>query len=190
MTQTHQPVIVRRAVAVLFFMAGLCFSSWASRIATIQEKLNISEGQFGAVLFAMPVGLMLSLPLSGWAVSRFGSRIVVSIALAGYGLALIGLGLMPNMFLLAANIMVFGLCSNAVNISVNAQAVATELLYKRPIMASFHGLWSLAGFIGGGIGTLMIGQEIPPSVHFVMIAIVVIGSISVSYTHLTLPTKA
>nr|WP_322624677.1 MFS transporter [uncultured Flavobacterium sp.] len=184
MTQTHQPVIVRRAVAVLFFMAGLCFSSWASRIATIQEKLNISEGQFGAVLFAMPVGLMLSLPLSGWAVSRFGSRIVVSIALAGYGLALIGLGLMPNMFLLAANIMVFGLCSNAVNISVNAQAVATELLYKRPIMASFHGLWSLAGFIGGGIGTLMIGQEIPPSVHFVMIAIVVIGSIFICWRYL------
>jgi MFS family permease len=184
MTQTYQPVIVRRAVAVLFFMAGLCFSSWASRIATIQEKLNISEGQFGAVLFAMPVGLMLSLPLSGWAVSRFGSRIVVSIALAGYGLALIGLGLMPNMFLLAANIMVFGLCSNAVNISVNAQAVATELLYKRPIMASFHGLWSLAGFIGGGIGTLMIGQEIPPSVHFVMIAVVVIGSIFICWRYL------
>lgn len=184
MTQTYQPVIVRRAVAVLFFMAGLCFSSWASRIATIQEKLNISEGQFGAVLFAMPVGLMLSLPLSGWAVSRFGSRIVVSIALAGYGLALIGLGLMPNMYLLALNIMVFGLCSNAVNISVNAQAVATELLYKRPIMASFHGLWSLAGFIGGGIGTLMIGQEIPPFIHFVMIAVVVIGSIFICWRYL------
>ncbi|MFP5436293.1 MAG: MFS transporter [Bacteroidia bacterium] len=184
MTQKYQPVIVRRAVAVLFFMAGLCFSSWASRIATIQEKLSISEGQFGAVLFAMPVGLMLSLPLSGWAVSRFGSRIVVSIALAGYGLALIGLGFMPNMYLLALNIMVFGLCSNAVNISVNAQAVATELLYKRPIMASFHGLWSLAGFIGGGIGTLMIGQEIPPSVHFMLIAVVVIGSIFICWRYL------
>jgi MFS family permease len=184
MTQIYPPTVVRRAVAVFFFMAGLCFSSWASRIATIQEKLSISEGQFGAVLFAMPVGLMLSLPLSGWAVSRFGSRIVVCIALAGYGLALIGLGFMPNMYMLAANIMVFGLCSNAVNISVNAQAVATELLYKRPIMASFHGLWSLAGFIGGGIGTVMIGQEIPPSIHFIIIAVVVIGSIFICWRYL------
>lgn len=184
MTQKYQPAVIRRAVAAMFFMAGLCFSSWASRIATIQEKLSISEGQFGAVLFAMPVGLMLSLPLSGWAVSRFGSRIVVSIALAGYGLALIGLGFMPDMYLLAANIMLFGLCSNAVNISVNAQAVATEVLYKRPIMASFHGLWSLAGFVGGGIGTFMIGEKISPEVHFVLIAVVVIGSIFICWRYL------
>ncbi|MFY7731797.1 MAG: MFS transporter, partial [Flavobacterium sp.] len=70
----QSPTAIRAAVAAMFFMAGICFSSWASRIATIQQKLSISEGVFGAVLFAMPVGLMLSLPVSGWAVNRFGSR--------------------------------------------------------------------------------------------------------------------
>ncbi|MFP9113334.1 MFS transporter [Flavobacterium sp. RHBU_3] len=184
MTKTYQAQIVRRAVAAMFFMAGLCFSSWASRIATIQEKLSISEGQFGAVLFAMPVGLMLSLPVSGWGVSRFGSRKVVSVALAAYGISLIGLGFMPNMYLLALNIMVFGFCSNAVNVSVNAQAVATELLYRKPIMASFHGVWSLAGFIGGGIGTFMIGQQVPPFIHFILISIVTVGSVFICWRYL------
>lgn len=180
----HKPAAIRVAVAAMFFMAGICFSSWASRIATIQQKLSISEGAFGAVLFAMPVGLMLSLPASGWAVNRFGSRKVVCTALAGYAVALTGLGFMPNIFMLAANILVFGFFSNAVNVSVNAQAVATELLFKKPIMASFHGVWSMAGFIGGGIGTLMIGQHIPPSIHFIIMAVVVVIAVFVCWGYL------
>lgn len=180
----YSPPVVRRAVAAIFFMAGLCFSSWASRIATIQENLSLSEGQLGGVLFAMPIGLMLSLPASGWAVTRFGSRIVVSLALAGYGISLIGLGLMPNMYLLAVNVTLFGFCSNAVNISVNTQAVATEVMYKKPIMASFHGVWSLAGFVGGSIGTLMIGQNVPPSLHFIFIAVVSLSTVFIAWRYL------
>jgi hypothetical protein len=37
---TLRPAVLRAAVGAMFFMAGLCFASWASRIATIQQKLN------------------------------------------------------------------------------------------------------------------------------------------------------
>lgn len=36
-------------------------------------------------------------------------------------------------------------------------------------MASFHGLWSLAGFLGGLISTLMVGLNIVPVFHFALI---------------------
>lgn len=61
------------------------------------------------------------------------------------------------------------------NISVNTQAVGVEHLYKRTIMASFHGVWSLAGFTGAAIGTLMIGLGISPLIHFMIIAILTIS---------------
>ncbi|RYE07180.1 MAG: MFS transporter, partial [Sphingobacteriaceae bacterium] len=64
------------------------------------------------------------------------------------------------------------------------QAVATEKLYDKPIMASFHGLWSLAGFAGAAIGTLMIGYGIDPAVHFSIILVLVLIGIAVSYRHL------
>src|SRR5690349_20536892 len=64
----------RIATSVFFFIAGLTFATWASRIPAIQEKLHLSDVGLGGVLFSLPAGLMLSLPLSGWLVSRYGSR--------------------------------------------------------------------------------------------------------------------
>ena len=184
MTSSYKPAIIRRAVAAMFFIAGLCFSSWASRIATIQQKLGLSEAALGAVLFALPVGLMLSLPLAGWAVNKVGSRKVLAISLSMYGLALAGLGFVDNVYMLAANLLLFGVASNSVNISVNTQAVATELLYSKPIMASFHGVWSLAGFIGAGIGTVMIGQGVDPMPHFILITIITIIAVLICWRYL------
>jgi MFS family permease len=181
---TYTPKITRAAVAAMFFMAGLCFSSWASRIATIQQNLSLSDAALGAVLFALPVGLMLSLPLSGWAVTKIGSRSVLTIALIMYGLMLITLGLVTQVYQLIFCLVGFGLASNAVNISVNTQAVATESLYSKPIMASFHGVWSLAGFIGAGIGTFMIGKNILPAPHFMFIAAVTVLSVAICWRYL------
>ena len=56
---------LRIAVGVLFFMAGLCFASWASRIATVQQKMGLSDAALGAVLFSLPVGLMCSIAFFG-----------------------------------------------------------------------------------------------------------------------------
>ncbi|TFF38065.1 MFS transporter [Mucilaginibacter psychrotolerans] len=158
----------------MFFMAGLSFSSWASRIATVQQELDLSDAALGGVLFALPVGLMCSLPFSGWAITKIGSRNLLVAALIVYSISLVTLGLAQNTFQLIICLMVFGFSSNSVNISVNTQAVAAEELYGRPILASFHGLWSLAGFTGAAIGSFMIGHEIIPLYHFIFILVIII----------------
>ncbi|MFK5019479.1 hypothetical protein ACI4CV_27165, partial [Klebsiella pneumoniae] len=76
----HQPRTYRFAVAAFFFIAGICFASWASRIPDISRALNLHEGALGAVLFALPIGSMCSLPLSGWLVSKLGSRKVATMS--------------------------------------------------------------------------------------------------------------
>lgn len=175
---SYSPRTYRLTVSTLFFMAGLCFSSWASRIVTIQQQLGLNEAELGAVLLALPVGLMLSLPVSGWAVTKIGSRNVLIASLSLYAIALVCLGIANHVYILIVCLVFFGLASNAVNISVNTQAVATEKLHRKPIMASFHGLWSLAGFVGAGIGTVMIGSSIPPLTHFLAIAGIVLVSVA------------
>jgi MFS family permease len=163
---------LRIAVGVLFFMAGLCFSSWASRIATIQQNMGLTDAALGAVLFSLPVGLMLSLPFSGWIITKIGSKKLLLAAILVYGICLISLGLAQNTFQLIICLVCFGFSSNAVNISVNTQAVAAEGMYDKPIMASFHGLWSLAGFTGAGIGTVMIANRIDPFHHFILVLVI------------------
>ncbi|MDB5063318.1 MAG: transporter [Mucilaginibacter sp.] len=169
---------LRIALGAMFFMTGLCFASWASRIATIQQNLNLSDAALGGVLFAMPVGLMCSLPFSGWVITKIGSRKLLIGALITYSSCLVTLGLAQNTFHLIICLMLFGFASNAVNISVNTQAVAAEKLYQKPILASFHGIWSLAGFTGAGIGTFMIGKNIIPFYHFGIVFIIIIITIA------------
>jgi MFS family permease len=178
LTTSTSKIALRIAVGAMFFMAGLSFSSWASRIATIQQTMELSDAALGAVLFSLPVGLMCSLPFSGWIITKIGSRKLLISALLVYAIALVTLGLAQNTFQLIICLVCFGFSSNAVNISVNTQAVATEELYKKPIMASFHGLWSLAGFTGAGVGTFMIANGIAPYRHFlVMLVVIFIGVI-------------
>lgn len=174
----------RFAVGGMFFIAGICFASWASRIASIQQELSLSEAQLGAILLALPVGLLLSLPFSGWVIGKTGSRNLLIIAIVSYGIALCCLGLAVNSFQLILALLFFGFSSNAVNIAVNTQAVAAEGLYEKPIMASFHGLWSLAGFAGAALGALMIGYDISPFHHYILIMILMIVGIIFTYPSL------
>lgn len=174
----------RIAVGTLFFLQGLCFATWASRIPSIQQKLNLSESELGAVLLAIPVGSMISLPITGWLVARFGSKRVVTLGVFLYSLTLITLGMAQNTFQLISYLLLFGFVGNFMNIGVNTQAIGVESLYKKPIMGSFHGMWSLAGFAGAALGALMFGANVLPVQHFLMVTIFVViaALVSTRYT--------
>ena len=159
----------RIAVSCFFFLAGLCFSSWASRIPDIRLKLHLDNAALGAVLLGLPAGLLTSLPLAGWLVARFGSRPIALFAALLYAITLPSLGLAAAPWQLVACLFVFGMGGNLLNISMNTQAIGTEALYGRTIMASYHGIWSVAGFSGAAIGTLFIRLGWLPYQHFMVI---------------------
>ena len=159
----------RIAVAVFFFLAGLSFASWASRIPDIKLQLGLSEGTLGLILFALPTGIMSSLPFTGWIISKWSSRTILILAYILYPLTLVLIGMVQTPIQLAGTLFLFGTWSNFFNIAVNTQAIAVEQLYGKTIMASFHGIWSLAGFTGAAVGTLMISLGLVPFWHFCLI---------------------
>lgn len=159
----------RISVSAFFFIQGLVFSSWASRIPDIKDALHLNEAVLGSVLFALPVGQLSAMALSGYLVSRYGSKLVLTVAALLYPAALVGLGAASSIGQLTLGLFLFGITANLCNIAVNTQGVGVERLYNRSIMASFHGLWSLAGFCGGLVSTLMVGYDIPPLMHFCII---------------------
>jgi MFS family permease len=159
----------RIAVSGFFFLAGICFASWASRIPDIQARLQLNSAALGGVLLCLPIGLLSSLPVAGFLVAKYGSRIIVMLAAILYSCTLPMLGFSGTVTQLMITLFVFGFGGNMMNISINTQAVATESLYHKPIMASFHGVWSMAGFTGAAIGTLMVHLHVLPSYHFLCI---------------------
>ena len=174
----------RLAVSLVYFSMGLAFASWASRIPDIKTALQLSDGVFGSILFALPVGQFLMMPISGKLVTRFGSHNVLKFALPAYTVALASIGLVQAGWQLAIVLFLFGVAGNVCNISVNTQGVAAERLYGRPIMASFHGGWSLAGFTGALIGFAMINLKVVPLWHFVFIIVIVWSIVRINYPYL------
>jgi len=164
----------RIAVALTYFCMGLCFASWASRIPDIKTYLNLSDGRLGSILFAIPVGQLLMMPVSGRLVTRFGSHRTIIFALPAYTIFTNIIGWVGSGWQLAIVLFFFGLSANLCNISTNTQGVTTEKNYGRQIMASFHGVWSLAGFTGALIGLMMINLKVAPKWHFLIIMFIIL----------------
>ena len=175
--------IYRIAISIFFFVAGLTFASWASRIPDIKNQLGLSDAGLGAVLFALPVGQLLSLPLSAWLIKKFGSRrVLIAMALL-YPLTLVWLGTVTAIWELATVLLIFGFWANSMNIAMNTQAVGLEKFYGRSIMASFHGLWSLAGFAGAIVGSLFVSAGFSPVIHFSLICLITAFLVVASYKY-------
>ena len=92
-----------------FFLAqGLCFSSWASRIPDVKDIFEVNYAFYwGLVLFLIPVGKFVAIPLAGYLVSKLGSRIMAQVSVLGYALALFAIGTAHNIYLLGVYLFVF-----------------------------------------------------------------------------------
>lgn len=165
---------IRLGIFSFYFAQGLCFSSWASRIPDIKGYLGLNDAAWGTVLLMIPVGQICGMSLSGYLVSKVGSRKILPIALIFYVVALVAIGLAQTEYTLLMSLIVFGFFGNFCNISVNTQGVNVETLFGKTIMSSFHGGWSMACFAGSAIGVLMINLAMTPFVHFSIVGAVVI----------------
>ena len=176
---------IRFAVLSFFLAQGLCFSSWASRIPDIKEIFTVNDALYwGIVLFMIPVGKFVAIPLAGYLVSKLGSRIMVEISIMGYALSLFAIGTALNIYMLGVFLFCFGVFWNLCDISLNTQGIGIERLYGRTIMASFHGGWSLAACLGALIGFIMIVSDVTPFWHFTLIAALILLLTMVSRRYL------
>jgi MFS family permease len=162
----------RIALGAFFFFVGLCFASWAARIPDIQSKFDLSEGQLGTLLLFLPMGSVIGLPIAGWAVHQFGSRLVIMVGSFAYAITLPLIGLAPTTWLLVPVLILYGMLGNTMNISLNTQALNLEDDMGKTILASFHGLWSMAGFTGAGLGALMIYLDFSPAAHYAVVTVI------------------
>lgn len=177
--------LIRFAVLSFFLAQGLCFSSWASRIPDIKEIFTVNDALYwGIVLFMIPVGKFVAIPLAGYLVSKLGSRIMVQISIMGYALSLFAIGTALNIYMLGVFLFCFGVFWNLCDISLNTQGIGIERLYGRTIMASFHGGWSLAACLGALIGFIMIVSDVTPFWHFTLIAALILLLTMVSRRYL------
>jgi MFS family permease len=174
----------RLALSTFFFLSGICFSSWASRIPTIKTAFNYNEAELGTILLCMPVSSLIGLPISGWLVARYDSRIPLLFAFIMLAVSLAGIGFASNTFALVASIGLFAFSLRILNISMNTQAITLQKKFDRKINGSFHGLWSTGGIVGVGFSTLLVALKVSMGVHLAIISAITLLTTFCTYKFL------
>ncbi|MBD0724590.1 MFS transporter [Flavobacterium sp. L1I52] len=173
--KSQTPKGYRLATTVFFFISGFGYSSWASRIPAIKEQLHLSEAEFGTVLFAFPIGLMLTMPFTRRILNIMSSRYCMLLGAVMFNVVLALPGFAAFVWQLVLILLIFGGSRNILNLSMNAQALEVQRLYPKSIMTTFHAVWSLAGFAGAGLGYVMVTQHIDPSFHLLGISVAMLA---------------
>ena len=153
----------RRAVGALFLINGFLIGVWASRIPAVMVQYDLSPGSLGALLLVLATGAVMALPFSGYLIDRVGSGNVTGNTTAVYIISIVLIPLEPDTIVLAAALWLFGVVHGAMDVAMNGWAAKLETAYRRPIMSSFHALFSL----GTGLGAASIFFAVPWGVGMV-----------------------
>lgn len=164
----------RTAILTTFFVSGLLVASWFPHIPGVQERLGISEGVLGFALLGLAGGAVIAMPLSGAWISRFGSRWVTTVASFALCLVLPLPVLASTVPMLVLALLILGASMGAMDVAMNAQAVAIEEQYDRPIMSAFHGFFSLGGLLGAAIGSITLTWQIAPHWHMLTMGVLMV----------------
>lgn len=160
-----------RTTALAFALNSILFGNWFARIPAVQADLGLSDGGLGLALLGLPVGSVVTLPTAGWLVARFGAGRVTWWATLALCLAIPGPALAGSGWQLFLALVVLGVANGAQDIAMNAEAAAIEAQSSISMMSAFHGMFSLGGVVGAGLGGVAAGLGIGPLPHLAALAL-------------------
>lgn len=164
-------VPARNAVGLTFFLNGLVFASWVSRIPEVRSSFELTNGRLGLLLLAIATGSVIALPTTGAAINRWGTvRIVRFGALtAALGMAVAALSLGNVLGLMAAGLLVYGIGIGVWDVAMNVEAAEVERSLGRTIMPRFHAGFSGGTVVGALVGALAIKLDVPAVGHLLAV---------------------
>jgi MFS family permease len=156
----------------LFLVHGLVVATWVSRIPAVQAGLRLNNAILGLTFLCGAAGAVATIPMAGWLVTRYGSRTVSAASGVLFCVALALPAVAWNAVTLGVVLLLYGAAAAAMDVSMNAHGVEVEKAMRRPTMSRFHGMFSLGGMVGAGIGALAAARDVRPLAHFGTIALV------------------
>lgn len=156
----------RRVVSAIFFMCGTFIGLWASRIPDVKAATGLEESGFGMLLLVMACGAFVAFPFTGLLIDRLGAAPVTKVLAVANVVTFLMVGLAPNVPLLTAALFLAGFCFGALDVSMNGWGVEVEQVLGRPIMSSYHGLFSLGAGVAAAAGGVAIEAGLSVPLHF------------------------
>jgi MFS family permease len=149
----------------LFFILAFAFASWLPRLPELKSAFQLSDGDIGFILLALPVGLLTVIPVVAYASTRLSLKSLNLICMVWIYVSIPILGLVTTPAGLAVVICAIGMGAGALGVSMNAAGFATEESVKRPILSRCHAMYSLGLASGGLVAGGIAAQGVPIFIH-------------------------
>jgi MFS family permease len=170
----------RLAVKAIFFVNGFMYANWISRLPRIQEQFGLDNAALGTALLFTSVGAIGAMPFTGAIIAKAGSRATTLAAVLAFTLMVPLIPLLPSLLPLLGLFLLLGVSSGITDVAMNAQAVLVEKHMQRPVMTSFHALFSIGMALGAAFGSLYASLNTPLLTHLITASAVGAGVISIA----------
>jgi MFS family permease len=169
-------ILNRIAVKTAFFLNGFVYANWASRLPRIQDHYHLHNSTIALVLLSMSIGAVGAMPFTGWVIIKHGSRKITLLSILFYCILVPLIPLMPGFIALIILYLLMGITMGTLDVAMNAQAVMVEQQYRKPILTSFHALFSIGMAAGAWCGSLFSELDYGLSRHLTIITILSIAA--------------
>lgn len=178
----HAFLFRRYALPALFTLLGVTYATWASRIPSVKEGLQLNPGELGIVLLGAGIGAVTSFPIAAWLIRHQGGRHAAMITGVALLLGLPLLAKAPNFSLLVAAAFLYGGASSSFDVAINAIGAEAEKRAGRSIMSALHA-WFCVGTVSGALaGSVLAGAGVSATAHFVGVSLVLCVLLWASFT--------
>lgn len=166
-TASPAGAIARASIALRtqFFVLGVMFATWGVHVPTVKAHYGLGEQALALAMLAGGVGALLALAQAGRIVGRFGPAAVAATMGVLCCATVASLLAFPFYAALLVVMLGFGITGSLLDVSVNVEASEIERQSGRPLMSGFHGMFSLGGMVGAGLGSAAPALGLTPQGH-------------------------
>lgn len=176
----------------VFSSVNILIGTWILYLPHIKMKFELNDSQIGVALFFTACGLLFSIPFIPFVNKKIGvgcsTQIGIIILALLFNLPFIA----PNYSWLCISLFLTGVFSGFTSTSMNALVSIIEKRDNQNFMSAAHGFFSLGGFIGAGIGSVLITKFTNPSYHMLLMSSFVILTtllVANNYKNIQEPTQ-
>lgn len=170
----------RLATRLAFLVSGFGLACWAPLVPLAKERLAIDDAALGLLLLCLGLGSVGAMQLAGPLTSKHGARPAILIGGIGQALLLPFLAFAPTLPTMAAALLLFGAFLGVIEVGMNVHAVEVEKRATRPLMSGFHGLFSVGGFIGATMLTIVLSIGVSPAAGAVAASALMIAALALA----------
>lgn len=148
----------RLGTRLAFLIAGFGTACWAPLVPYAKARLSIGPDELGLLLLCLGLGSLFAMLLVGPVCARVGARPVILSGAVGMVAVLPALAIAGSALGLGMALALFGASLGAIDAAMNIHAAEVEQAENRPLMSGFHALYSLGGFAGSAMMSLLLAR--------------------------------